>query len=317
MTRVSPSPVRLERAAARTACLLAAACTVALAGLGRAASAQDKPAFPAEIEVTASSLNVRAGIGQAYVILHTAKQGETLVALDEQLGWFRVKPPAGVHVFLAREFLDMQGADRGVVKGDRVNARPTADTVHPPVCQFAKGTAVRVLGVEKGWYKVPAPANASAWVKKDFVKVKGPYKGPLDAPDGSAQPEGGGVTPPGGTPGAGTPGAGTPAAGTPGAGTPGAGTPGAGMPGAVTPGAGGVPAAGASPVGPDAAAEMAQTLADARRRMADEDDKPLLEQDYSDVIAALRKLSFDPRPSPVKDQAMADLDRLEPLQKIL
>ncbi|MBI3271618.1 MAG: SH3 domain-containing protein, partial [Planctomycetes bacterium] len=174
------------RTTARTRLWLAAAFAVAVgANFLPAAGGQDKVTFPCEVEVSASNLNLRAGIGQAYVILHTAKKGDTFVALEEQLGWYRVKPPAGLHIYLAKEFVDAQGAGQGVVKGDRVNARPTADTKHPPVCQIAKGTSVRIVAEVNGWYKIPAPSNTSCWAKKDFVKFLRAYNGPLGGQDGS------------------------------------------------------------------------------------------------------------------------------------
>lgn len=290
-----------------------------LLALAPAAPAQqDKVSFPCEVEVNANSLNLRAGIGQAYVIVHTAKKGDTLVALEEQLGWYRIKPPAGVFVYLAKEFVDLQGPGAGVVKGDRVNARPTADTKHPPVCQFAKGTQLRVAGEVNGWIKIAAPANSSCWVKKDFVKFLRPFQGAVDASDGSSlvtAPEpGAGAGPAGPGTGPGTPpggGKGNPPGAGPGTGT-GPGTP-SGVPGAGT-GQAGPPAAGTE--GPDAP-ELAQKMFEADKLIILEQEKPVKEQDYHAIITNLREIAFDPRPSPAKKQAMSELDRLEPLQKIL
>lgn len=72
-------------------------------------------AFAAErestVRVTASRLNVREGPGPDYPVVTSAERGETLVRLDEESGWLKVRTSDGSEGWVSAQYVEAIGEE--------------------------------------------------------------------------------------------------------------------------------------------------------------------------------------------------------------
>jgi uncharacterized protein YgiM (DUF1202 family) len=158
--------------------LLGAALTGILL-LGATAFADDD-AFAAE--VTAGSLNLRAGPGEAYQPVVTAEKGTKLIVLGQYANdptWSLVEVPAGYSAWVSADLVSKSGST-GEVKASRVLVRPRPSTrYHQLSGRLEKGETVQILEEKKTdseglWYRIRVPRRFPLYASARYLKKVGP-----------------------------------------------------------------------------------------------------------------------------------------------
>lgn len=136
------------------------------------ASAQDVPFTGVVVE---DSVQARAGAGRAYYVVGDLKRGD-LVRVEEVIfGWNRIAAPEGVHSYISKAFVDVEGDGRtGTVNTDRTDVK--AGSVKGPGESYRaqvvlnKGDTVKVLDEAGSFYKIEPPKGASVFIPPGSVR---------------------------------------------------------------------------------------------------------------------------------------------------
>jgi hypothetical protein len=132
-------------------------------------------------EVTASTLNLRAGPSESYQPVVTAKQGTKVIVLGAYANdpaWLLVEVPTGYTAWVSGEFVKRTG-DKGEVQASRVLVRPTASTrYHQLSGRLEKGETVSILEEKKAedgvWYRIKVPRRIPLYAAARYLKKIGP-----------------------------------------------------------------------------------------------------------------------------------------------
>ena len=149
----------------------------------------EKITYPAEGQVSAERVRVRAGPGLNYYVCGTLSQGSKVVVHQERSGWLKIDPPKGAFSLIAAKYVEKSASDQGVVTGSVVRVRAGASESkqnYQVQCKLNKGDKVRILGQvtsevagEKlSFYKIKPPrGKAFLWVSAQYVGYVKSYKG--------------------------------------------------------------------------------------------------------------------------------------------
>jgi len=133
-------------------------------------------------EVTASSLNLRAGPGEAYQPVVTVKEGTRVIVLGTYPNdptWCLVEVPAGYTAWVSADLIEKGSGDSGEVKAQRVLVRPRPSTrYHQLSGRLNKGEPVTIVeekSTSEGlWYRVKVPRRIPLYAAAKYVKNVGP-----------------------------------------------------------------------------------------------------------------------------------------------
>jgi len=134
-------------------------------------------------EVTASSLNLRAGPGEAYQPVVTVKEGTKVIVLGSypnDPGWCLIEIPAGYTAWVSADLIERGAGDSGEVKGDRVLVRPRPSTrYHQLSGRLNKGEPVTIVEEQRTtseglWYRVRVPRRIPLYAAAKYIKKIGP-----------------------------------------------------------------------------------------------------------------------------------------------
>ena len=152
--------------------------------------------YPAQGQVNAGQLNVRAGSGSNYYICDLLPRGTKVVVRDERLGWLKIDAPEKCFSLIAAEYVQKSGpAGQAIVTGSNIRVRAGASNVkqnYAVQCKLNKGDTVRIIGrtsatiggEKVALYKIqPPPGKAFFWVFAKYITHIGPY-----APETPAEP---------------------------------------------------------------------------------------------------------------------------------
>lgn len=159
--------------------LLGAALTGILL-LGTTAAADDET-FAGE--VTASSLNLRAGPGEAYQPVVTVNKGAKVIVLGSYANdpsWSLIEVPAGYSAWVSAELVNKGEGGQGEVMASRVLVRPRPSTrYHQLSGRLEKGETVSILEERKTdsegtWYRIRVPRRFPLYAAARYIKKIGP-----------------------------------------------------------------------------------------------------------------------------------------------
>jgi cell wall-associated NlpC family hydrolase len=123
--------------------------------------------------VSASALNIRTEPGTTGGIAATLKKGSSVVILDiSNSDWYHVNS-GGTDGYVAALYLSDVGtvknfAASGLLTSDDVRLRGTPSTAGAVLGTYPAGTAVSIIGINTGWYKVQC-AGITGYVRSDFI----------------------------------------------------------------------------------------------------------------------------------------------------
>ncbi len=124
--------------------------------------------------VNATGLNLRQQPGTDCAVLTTANQGECIVVLGQENGWYHVLYNLQ-EGYMSAEFLNVSTAENaelgyGSVTGSSVNLRSGPDTSYPMVGTASYGERLYIIGLNQGWFKV-LRGSESCYIRSDFLQL--------------------------------------------------------------------------------------------------------------------------------------------------
>ncbi|MCH8967858.1 MAG: SH3 domain-containing protein [Planctomycetes bacterium] len=134
---------------------------------------QPTPAF-AIGEVTGTEVNVRSGPSGNYYAVMRLSAGHRVVIVDRRPSWVAIAPPKGAYSLIAREYIDPDGENKGVVNGDRVWVRAGSDLseqFYAKQVQLNEGRSVTIVGETETHYRIIPPKGAKLWISEDYVRL--------------------------------------------------------------------------------------------------------------------------------------------------
>lgn len=133
-------------------------------------------------EVTASTLNLRAGPGEAYQPVVTVNKGAKLIVLGQYANdptWSLVEVPAGYSAWVSSDLVRKSGSS-GEVTASRVLVRPRPSVrYHQLSGRLEKGETVSILEEKKTesegvWYRIRVPRRFPLYAAARYLKKIGP-----------------------------------------------------------------------------------------------------------------------------------------------
>ena len=150
--------------------------------------ANKRIAYPAEGEITAENVLIRAGGNLNYYICGRLAAGSTVVVREQQYGWLRIDPPKGSFSLIAADYVQKSaGSNQGTVNAKVVRVRAGAidsDKNYAVQCKLNIGDKVQILGETTSeilgrkmrFYKIVPPAGkAFLWVSSQYVRHVGSH----------------------------------------------------------------------------------------------------------------------------------------------
>ncbi len=130
------------------------------------------------LRVTGDRVNVRSRPDTNSIVVAQVERGAVLEAEGEQFGWHRIRPPVGVYSLVSAAYVRRSGGgDTGVVavaSGTlRVRVGSTVQELDPLQAEvqtrLANGAAVQIVGEQDGWYQIVPPADVRVYITDEFV----------------------------------------------------------------------------------------------------------------------------------------------------
>jgi len=146
-----------------------------------AAAAADDDTFAAE--VTAGTLNLRAGPGEAYQPVVTLDKGAKVIVLGQYANdpaWSLVEVPAGYAAWVSSDLIKKGASGAGEVSAAHVLVRPRPSTrYHQLSGRLEKGETVSILEEKKTdseglWYRIRVPRRFPLYAAARHLKKIGP-----------------------------------------------------------------------------------------------------------------------------------------------
>ncbi len=138
-------------------------------------AADEEPEYPFPAQVTQDKALVRAGVGTTYYVVKELKKGE-IVTVDEKIyQWYKIVPPAGVHSYVSKAFVDAKGDGKiGVVNKTpcevfTASVNGVADSFRR-TANLLKGDTVQIVDEDGGYYKIVPPKGTYVYLPASAVK---------------------------------------------------------------------------------------------------------------------------------------------------
>ncbi len=127
------------------------------------------------VEITASSLNVRSSAKIGSSVIGTVKKGNTYEVLSQNDQWYQIKLEDGQKGWIAAWYakpsdkqaskkLNMEKDERITITRDSINIRTGPGTNHPIAKVAAKGDSYKFIGMKKDWALVQMPDGSTGYI---------------------------------------------------------------------------------------------------------------------------------------------------------
>jgi cell wall-associated NlpC family hydrolase len=125
--------------------------------------------------VSASALNVRDSAGTAGSVIATLYKDEYVVILDGAgSDWYRINHDGTVGYVAAMYITGVETAKNfnatGVLNGSGIRMRATPSTAGAVLGVYGTGTAMQVIGINSGWYKVKYDGK-TGYIRSDLMDI--------------------------------------------------------------------------------------------------------------------------------------------------
>jgi uncharacterized protein YgiM (DUF1202 family) len=128
--------------------------------------------FPFLAQVSKKAVNVRAGANTNFEQIAKLNEGDTVVVLARSFDWYKIQLPTTAKSYLRADYLKIGSNGKSELVGDNVNIRAVANSDSSSLGVLKKGDLVKVIKQTNGWWQIEPPAQASGWVRQDFLSVK-------------------------------------------------------------------------------------------------------------------------------------------------
>jgi len=144
--------------------------------------AASRPAFPYVAQITGNNVYIRSGPGTENYYCGRLNTGDKVVVVNYKPLWSCIVPPAGCFSWISKQYVqvDRNNPTIGIVTGDKVRVWAGADHIQPMhstrmQVELNKGERVMLLGEQRdGYYKVAPPDGAYLWVSTRYTKDLAP-----------------------------------------------------------------------------------------------------------------------------------------------
>jgi len=138
-----------------------------------AAWAQE-PAAPFTGVVNGDDVYLRAGPSKTYYHVGKVHTGDLVKVKEILYGWYMIQPPEGQFSYISSQYVEMTGdGNIGRVTGDDVRVRAPSpagpNQSYKIQLKLDRNAKVKVLGQEKGWYRIEPPAGAMLYIYGNLV----------------------------------------------------------------------------------------------------------------------------------------------------
>ena len=128
--------------------------------------------FPFLAEVSAPSVNIRAGQHLNFEKICRLNKGTEVMVVGRSYSWYKIKLPAEAKSFISQNYIQPINAQTGSVTANRVNVRAGPDPNTTALGQVKKGTTVKILEKLPGWYRIEPVDETYGWVSDQYLKFK-------------------------------------------------------------------------------------------------------------------------------------------------
>ncbi|MGL5414481.1 MAG: SH3 domain-containing protein [Clostridium sp.] len=128
--------------------------------------------------VTASALNVRAGMGTNTKVIGSLKRGAKITIVETKNGWHKIKH-GGSYGYVSDDYVTITGTGTnpgnpgteksGTVTASALNVRAGMGTNTKVVGSLKRGSKVTILETKNGWHKIKY-GNSYGYVSADYVR---------------------------------------------------------------------------------------------------------------------------------------------------
>jgi uncharacterized protein YgiM (DUF1202 family) len=137
--------------------------------------------YPYVAEITGDNVNMRSGPGTNYYRCGKLNQGARVEVVGSQFSWSRIVPPEGSFSWISKQYVSIDADDRstGSVTGNAVRVYAGSSElkpIHSTTVQLRldRDDKVKVLlGGEGDYYKISPPAGSYLWVSTQYTKPLG------------------------------------------------------------------------------------------------------------------------------------------------
>jgi uncharacterized protein YraI len=128
--------------------------------------------FPFLAQVTTDSVNVRAGQSANFETLCQLSRGEDVVVVGRSYKWYEIQLPLNARAFISDKYVTLLSGGEGEINAGGVNVRAGTSIQSTIVGQLDKGSRVRILGKQEGWYRIEPSPSIHGWVADQFLAFK-------------------------------------------------------------------------------------------------------------------------------------------------
>jgi cell wall-associated NlpC family hydrolase len=127
--------------------------------------------------VKATSLNIRSGPGTSNSVIGSIPNGKIIVILERTNdGWYKINYNGTVGYVCTDYLINILTAENfnagGKVDGDGVRMRSGPSTDYSILGTYYTGTAMNVIGINNGWYKVQYNGT-TGYIRSDLFVITG------------------------------------------------------------------------------------------------------------------------------------------------
>lgn len=147
---------------------------------GTAFTEDVKKEFPYVAQIIGQNVNTRAGAGVNHYRCGRLSEPATVVVVDEQFGFAKIRPPKDSFSWVAIQYVDKKDETSGEINASNVRiwaGSPYVSAIHSSSSQVElnKGDKVTFTGKPEGdYYKILPPEGAYLWINAAYLKYLGP-----------------------------------------------------------------------------------------------------------------------------------------------
>jgi len=127
--------------------------------------------FPFLAVVSRESVNVRSGPNTNFEKVDKLNNGTQVIVLGHTYEWYKVQPTSTTKEYIRADYLKVDNASIGMVLGENVNVRSSANSNSSSLGEIKKGTLVKVDEMTNGWCRIEPVAGTVVWINQDFLKA--------------------------------------------------------------------------------------------------------------------------------------------------
>ena len=121
--------------------------------------------------ITGQRVNLRAGPGASYEVLHQFPHREKVQILAIQGDWYAVPLPDSVPAFVFKEYLQIESDPWASVRVEKLHVRAGPSLGSASLGFLRQGERVRLWTPQGEWQAIQAPGFCRGWVHRSYVTL--------------------------------------------------------------------------------------------------------------------------------------------------